>query len=72
MGDAVAQYKQKISNDAVLKQPTYAHDKEVTWATFLLEREDLWRGSWRTVKRTVEDPQDQRGSTTELQLVLQT
>ena len=41
MGDAVAQYKQKISNDAVLKQPTYAHDKEVTWATFLLEREDF-------------------------------
>ena len=35
MGDAVAQYKQKISNDAVLKQPTYAHDKEMTWATFL-------------------------------------
>ena len=37
----MAQYKQKISNDAVLKQPTYAHDKEMTWATFLLEREDF-------------------------------
>ena len=41
MGDVTAQYKQKISNDAVLKQPTYAHDKELTWATFLLEREDF-------------------------------
>ena len=41
MGDAAAQYRQKISNDAVLKQPTYAHDKELTWATFLLEREDF-------------------------------
>ena len=41
MGDVAAQYKQKISNDAVLKQPTYAHDKELTWATFLLEREDF-------------------------------
>ena len=41
MGDAAAQYKQKISNDAVLKQPTYSHDKELTWATFLLEREDF-------------------------------
>ena len=41
MGDAAVQYKQKISNDAVLKQPTYSHDKELTWATFLLEREDF-------------------------------
>ena len=32
------------------------------------EGENLWRGSWRTVRRTVEDPEDQRGSTTELQL----
>ena len=32
--------KQKMANDAIARQPTYKHNRETSWSTYLLERMD--------------------------------
>ena len=32
--------KQRMANDAISRQPTYRHNREMSWNTYLLERED--------------------------------
>ena len=32
--------KQRMANDAISRQPTYKHNRETSWNTYLLERAD--------------------------------